>query len=85
MKALFASSSGYAPPISSTVVSTRSSKTGRVTPSLRAYVTRRRSSLRNTYPRPSFEGRTPSAIRNVTARPCSAMTRSATSDFGSDP
>ena len=37
------------------------------------------------YPRPSFEGWTPSAIRNVVARPCSAITFRDRSSRGSFP
>src|SRR5256886_2604894 len=42
--------------------------TGRSMPSRRAWVTSRRSIRRRTYPRPSFDGRTPSAMQNVPGR-----------------
>ena len=40
-----------------------------------AWTTERRISRRSTYPRPSFDGVTPSATRNVTPRPWSHSTR----------
>src|SRR5690349_24737327 len=46
---------------------------GLVCPSRRPWVMARRIILRRTYPRPSLEGRTPSAMRDVAAREWSAM------------
>ena len=48
-------------------------------PSCLATSTARRMSRRSTYPRPSFDGKTPSATRNVKAREWSPMTRRPTS------
>ena len=65
--------------------STRSPITGRSIPSFLAWVTRRRSMRRRTYPRPSFEGMTPSAMSAVVARACSDTIRMDTSIRSSCP
>ena len=75
-------SSGYALPISAmTNVATfaiNGSVSPRRTPNRMALLAIRR----RTYPRPSFDGMTPSPIKNVQARPWSAMTCKATSLSG---
>ena len=68
------STCGYASPITSMTTEAVSAMNGSRRPSSRPWRTARRKSLRRTYPRPSFEGSTSSAIRNVTAREWSAMT-----------
>ncbi len=51
-----------------------------VCPSNRPCVIARRMIFRRTYPRPSFDGNTPSEIRNVAAREWSAITRREAAD-----
>ena len=54
-------------------------------PSRRIFLIVRRIIRRNTYPRPSFPGVTPSPISIIAVRAWSAMTRRETSDFSSLP
>ena len=54
-------------------------------PARRAARIARRIMRRRTYPRPSFEGRTPSETKILIARPCSAIRRIAMSVFSSRP
>ena len=73
--------SGYASCIRSRTAKTISCRNGFVCPSNRPCVIARRMILRSTYPRPSFDGSTPSEIRNVAAREWSAITRNEAADF----
>ena len=71
MRSRFSSSSGYQEDIWSATRPEIRQKS--VSPMPRACWTARRITRRRTYPRPSFDGSTPSATRNVIPRPWSAM------------
>ena len=79
------SNSGYCGAIASMLAAINSRIEGSCVPSKRMFRTTRRKIRRNTYPRPSLPGNTPSAIKNAQVRAWSATTRSATSDFGFAP
>ena len=73
MRSRFSSSSGYQYAICS--VTRFEIRQKSFSPIPRACWTARRITRRSTYPRPSFDGSTPSATRKVMPRPWSAMIR----------